>query len=150
MYHDLLRIVIDEQRRCGFQPQPQCSEAQIGRLSERVSRELKIELPDAYKEFLGLTNGFDWNGVVVFAGETVPLAAQPDRSISGLVEMNHIYREDERFGPLLVFGSDGMHIYAYNSLNGVYEIYDEVPHELVETLPSFADMMMKALARSLR
>ena len=150
MYHDLLRIVADDMRRFGFQPQPPCSEAQIGRLSERVSRELRMELPDGYKDFLRCTNGFDWNGVVVFAGETVPVAAQPDRSISGLVEMNHIYREDERFGPLLVFGSDGMHIYAYNGVNRVYEIYDEVPHELVETLPSFADMIMKALARSLQ
>jgi hypothetical protein len=150
VYHDLLRMVADEQRRFGFQPQPPCSDAQIERLSERVGSELRMELPDGYKDFLRYTNGFDWNGVVVFAAETVPIAAQPDRSIAGLVEMNHIYRDDERFGPLLVFGSDGMDIYAYNGVNRVYAIYDEVPHELVETLPSFAEMITKALTRSLR
>ena len=150
MYRDLLESVADEQRRFGSQSQPGCSEAQIERLSERVTRELAAELPDGYKEFLRLANGLDWNGVVIFASENVPITAQQVRFVFGLVEMNLIYREDDRFARLLVFGSDGVDIYVYNNVTRAYEIYDESSHELVETLPSFDEMMRKALRRSLQ
>jgi hypothetical protein len=64
--------------------------------------------------------------------------------------MNLNYREDPRFAELLVLGSNGMDLYTYSISQGVYEIIDEVPHELVETVPTFDELMTKALTRSLQ
>ncbi|HYR91867.1 MAG TPA: YrhA family protein [Terriglobia bacterium] len=149
MYRDLLNTVAEEQRRFGSEPQPRCTETQLERLVERVMSELAAELPEEYKDFLRLADGLDWNGLVIYASERIPIASNPDQFIRGFVEMNWTYREDDRFRSLVVFGSDGMDIYTYNQLAGTYEIYDEVPHELIETLPSFGDMMTRALTRCL-
>mgnify|MGYP001557784141 CR=1 FL=1 len=96
------------------------------------------------------TNGLDWNGVVIYASDTVPIVGHPDRHIPDLVEINLNYRDDPRFADLLVIGSNGMDIYTYRISKGVYEVYDEVPHELVDTVPTFDELTAKALSRSLQ
>src|SRR4026209_729318 len=113
MYRELLERIADVQRRLGNAPQAPSSEAQIERLLERVRAELRTELPIEYLDFLRLTNGLDWNGVVIYASETLPITGHPDRFISGIVEMNLNYREDPRFEVLLVIGSNGMDLYTY-------------------------------------
>jgi hypothetical protein len=150
MYQDLIKRVAEEQRRFGSNLQPPASEEQIKKLEARAKTELKANSPDEYLDFLRLTNGLDWNGVVVFASETVPIVGHPDRSIAGVVEMNLGYRDDPRFGDLLVLGSNGMDLYAYRISKGEYEIIDEVPHELIESVPTFNELMTKVLTRSLQ
>jgi hypothetical protein len=150
MYQDLLKQVAAEQAQFGSRLQPPATEAQIHRLMARARAELRAELPAAYLDFLRRNNGFDWNGVVIYASATVPIAGHEDRRIGGLVEMNLSARADERFYDLLVLGSNGMDIYTYRVLTGAFEIYDEIPHELIETVPSFAALMTKALTRSLQ
>lgn len=150
MYQQLLTRVAEEQRRFGSEPQPPATEAQIQRVVERASKDLRTELPGDYLHFLRLTNGLDWNGVVIYGAGTNPIAAHPDRSIPDIIEMNLNYRDDPRFADLLVLGSNAMDIYNYNISTGRYEIYDEVPHELIEAFPTFDDLMSKALSRSLQ
>ena len=148
MYTSLLTSVAEEQRRFRCEPQPPCTEVQIERLAERVRAELAAPLPEGYKDFLRLSNGLDWNGVVIFASERIPITSHPDRFIHGFVEMNLLYRDADR-SRSLVFCSDGMDIYTFDPLTDTYAIYDEVPHELIETLPSFDALMTKALTRCL-
>jgi hypothetical protein len=150
MYQDLLKQVAAEQAQFGSRLQPPATEAQIERLSARARTDLRAELPAAYLDFLRRNNGFDWNGVVIYASETVPIVGHEDRRIGGLVEMNLRARADERFYDLLVWGSNGMDIYTSRLATGGYEIYDEVPHELIETVPSFEALIAKALTRSLQ
>jgi hypothetical protein len=150
MYQELLKRVADEQRRFGSELQPPANEEQIKTLEERAARELKVELPDEYLDFLRRTNGLDWNGVVVFASESVPIVSHLDRSIPGVREMNLGYRDDPRFSDLIVFGSNGMDLYTFRISTGKYEIYDEVPHELIDTLSTFDELMTKILNRSLQ
>jgi hypothetical protein len=150
MYQELLRRVADEQRQFGSELQPPATEDQLQLLRDRARAELHAEFPTEYLEFLRLTNGFDWNGVVIYASDTVPIARHPDRTITGVVEMNLNYRDDSRFEDLLVIGSNGMDLYTYRISTGASEIYDEVPHELVETVPTFEELVTKALTRSLQ
>jgi SMI1-KNR4 cell-wall len=150
MYQQLLARVAEEKRRFGSAPQPPATEDHIHRVVENVRRELHTELPDAYLDFLRLSNGFDWNGVVIYGAGKNPIGTHPDRSIADIVEMNLNYRDDARFRDLLVLGSNGMDIYTYRISTGRYEIYDEVPHELLESFPTFDELMSKALSRSLQ
>jgi hypothetical protein len=150
MYQELLQRVAEEQRRFGSGLQPPAAGEQIQLLIERAQKELHTKPPVEYLNFLRVTNGLDWNGVVIYASDTAPIVGHPDRPIPDLVEMNLNYRDDSRFDDLLVIGSNGMDIYTYRISNGAYEIYDEVPHELVETIPTFDELMTKALNRSLQ
>jgi hypothetical protein len=112
--------------------------------------DLGTTLPVAYLNFLRLTNGLDWNGVVVYASETTPLGGHVDRSISGIVDMNLGLRADERFDDLLVFGSNGLDLYTLRLSTRVYETYDEVPHEPLDTFGTFDGLLTGALTRSLQ
>jgi SMI1 / KNR4 family (SUKH-1) len=150
MYQELLTRLAEEQSRFKSGLQPPATEEHIQELVEGAREELHTGLPGEYLAFLRLTNGLDWNGVVIYASDNVPIVGHPDRPIPDVVEMNLNYREDARFEDLLVLGSDGMDIYTYRISKGVYEVYDEVPHELVETIPTFDELMTKALTRSLQ
>jgi hypothetical protein len=150
MYQELLKRVGEEQRQFGSGLQPPSAGEQIQVLIENARKQLHSEPPADYLNFLRLTNGLDWNGVVIYGGDTAPIVGHPDRAIPNLVEMNLNYRDDPRFDDLLVIGSNGMDIYTYRISSGVYEIYDEVPHELVETISTFDELMTRALNRSLQ
>ncbi len=41
-----------------------------------------------------------------------------------------------------------MDVYTLNVANGLYEQYDDVPHDLIETFVTFDDLMNQILARS--
>ena len=147
MYRDLLRRVAAEQARSGGGPQNPCSQVQFARLRWRVRTELDAELPAEYVDLLAQVNGLDWNGVVLYASETTPIVGHPGRSIAGLVEVNLAFRDDQRFADLLVLGSDGMDIFTYRVSAGGYEVYDEVPHDLLAAGLSFDALMTRALTR---
>ena len=149
MYRDLLRHIAVEQRSIDGAAQSPCSEGQLDRLKRRAHLELGTELPADYVDFLAHTDGLDWNGVVLYASEPSAIVGHPDRSIAGVVEMNLSFRDDRRFDDLLVLGSDGIDIYTYRASTGAYDVYDEVPHELVAEGLSFEDMMTRALTRSI-
>jgi hypothetical protein len=150
MYQELLKRVATEQRQAGSEPQPPSTDEELQGLVEDARQKLRIDLPAGYLDFLRLSNGFDWNGVVIYAAGTTPIASHPDRIIPDIIEMNLNYREDPRFADLLVIGSNGMDLYTYRISQNVYDIYDEVPHELLGTLATFDDLMTKALTRSLQ
>jgi hypothetical protein len=150
VYRELLERVAQEQVRFGSALQPPATAEQIQRLVERARVELGAELPADYLSFLRLTNGLDWNGVALYASDPLPLVGHADRSIAGLVEMNLGVRHDERFTDLLALGSDGMDLYTCRVSTGSYEIYDDVPHELVGSTDTCAELLARALARALQ
>ncbi|HEX2271580.1 MAG TPA: YrhA family protein, partial [Pyrinomonadaceae bacterium] len=94
MYQQLLARVAEEKRRFGSAPQPPATEEQLQRLVEDSRRELHTALPDDYLDFLRISNGVDWNGVVIYGAGRNPIGNHPDRSIADLVEMNSNYRDD--------------------------------------------------------
>jgi hypothetical protein len=146
----LLDLIAQEQRRYGSALQPPATDEQIHRLVEQARVELRTDLPAAYLDFLRLTNGLDWNGVVLYGTATLPMVGHADRSIAGIVEMNLSARNDERFDDLLVLGSNGMDLYTVRVSTSRYEIYDEVPHELVDSTGTCAELLVKALTRALQ
>jgi len=150
MYQELLQRLATEQRQASSAPQPPSTDEELQRLVESARQKLRIDLPTGYVDFLQLSNGLDWNGVVIYAAGPTPIAGHPDRIIPDIVEMNLNYRDDSRFADLLVIGSNGMDLYTCRISRGLYEVYDEVPHELLETLATFDELMTKALTRSLQ
>ena len=50
---------------------------------------------------------------------------------------------------LLVLGSDGMNLYTCRISAPVYALYDEVPHQLVDSTDTCDGLLTRALMRSL-
>jgi hypothetical protein len=143
-YHQLLEIVAQEQQEFQQSMQPPCNPQKLIQLKEQVENQLNCTLPDGYIEFLSITNGYDWNGLRIFASETMPIVGCADVKILGFVDLNLIYRENEDCLDLLFFGESGIDSYVYCISTKQYQILDRVSLSLTETFDSFEMLIYEA------
>lgn len=146
MYQDLLRDIAEKRARYSQSMQPPCPEEQIDRLQRRVHEELSTPLPSEYIEFLRITNGLDWNGLLIYASETSPIVGYSDRFVPGFLETNLRTREEcEPCSDFLFFGDASIDAYAYKIPEREYQILDRSSLNLTDTFPSFDALISEAL-----
>jgi hypothetical protein len=145
MYQDILQEHIDDKTSYGEKPQPPCDAERLARLRERAARELNTELPEGYTKFLGITNGLDSNGLVIYASETGPIEGHDDMSIEGIVEANQGYWENPASRRFLFVGESGTSFYVLDRQDGAYRILDRQSQSMMEDLPSFEALLSRAL-----
>ncbi len=145
MYQRLLAEVRAAQTRYGEQSQPPCTDDRLAQLRRRVREELSADLPDDYAAFLRSQDGLNHNGLFIYASETSPVAGAPDATIEGLVEANLGWRDDDHFNDYLVFGEGNMDLYVRHLPTGDYQVIDRTPGNLIETHPSFDQLIAAAL-----
>jgi hypothetical protein len=145
MYEQLLTQVGAEQARYGERSQPPCTEERLERLRQRAREELGAEVPEEYADFLRARDGLNHNGLFIYASETSPVAGGTDATIEGFVEANLGWRDDEHFNGYLVFGEGNMDLYVRHLPTGEYQVIDRTPGNLIETHPSFAQLIAAAL-----
>ena len=143
-YHQFLEIVAQEQQEFQQSMQPPCNPQKLIQLKEQVENQLNCTLPDGYIEFLSITNGLNWNGLQIFASETMPIVGYTDGKIPGFVDMNLLYRENEDCLDLLFFGESGIDSYVYCISTKQYQILDRVSLSLTETFDSFEMLIYEA------
>jgi hypothetical protein len=131
--------------RYGEQRQPPCTDDQLVRLRQRVREELGAELPDEYAAFLRGQDGLNHNGLFIYASETAPVVGARDATIQGIVEANLGWRDVEQMVTYLVFGEGNMDLYVRHLPTGAYQVIDRVPGNLIETHPSFDQLLAAAL-----
>jgi hypothetical protein len=85
-----------------------------------------------------------WNGLQIFASETMPIVGCADVKILGFVDLNLIYRENEDCLDLLFFGESGIDSYVYCISAKQYQILDRVSLSLTETFDSFEMLIYEA------
>ena len=125
--------------------QSPASEQSIAQLRRNSEKELNARIPDEYINFLKLTNGLDYNGLIFFACETVPIEGFNDRFIEGLVEANLAMRDVERFHNFIVFGDSGESLYVQKPDTGEYLCLDTISLDQFECFHSFEEMLRSAL-----
>jgi hypothetical protein len=145
MYQRLLDELEAERARYGGHRQPPCPEDRLTRLRQRVREELGAELPDEYAALLRSQDGVNYNGLFIYASETTRIVQARDASIQGIVEANLGWRDDERLRAYLVFGDGNMDLYARHLPTGAYHVLDRVPGNLIESYPSFEELLAAAL-----
>ncbi|MDS9397093.1 YrhA family protein [Aphanizomenon flos-aquae NRERC-008] len=143
-YHQFLEIIAQEQQEFQQSMQPPCNPQKLIQLKEQVENQLNCTLPDGYIEFLSITNGLEWNGLQIFASETMPIVGCADVKILGFVDLNLIYRENEDCLDLLFFGESGIDSYVYCISAKQYQILDRVSLSLTETFDSFEMLIYEA------
>ncbi len=145
MYEQLLTRVGEEQARYGERSQPPCTEERLERLRRRALEELNAEVPEEYAAFLRAQDGLNHNGLFIYASETSPVAGGTDATIEGFVEANLGWRDDEFFNDYLVFGEGNMDLYVRHLPTGEYQVIDRTPGNLIESHPSFDQLIAAAL-----
>ena len=124
--HDLLIAVRAVQQHFNRCHQPPLSEAARKAFTARVADTLSYELPPAYLDILAITDGLDWNGIVLYASET-RLRDNDELDIQGMLEANIqlrlAYTPDKDF---IYFAESGMDAYRHNLVADTFEISDRV------------------------
>jgi hypothetical protein len=147
MYEKELQQIEELAAKYGDKMQPPCSAAQLRRLQEESKRSLGVEVPDAYVRFLQQHDGFDWNGLAFFATERTPIAGYTDRFVNGCVEINLIRRRFPDWKRFFIFGTSGDDDYCLDLIGSRYAIVDAASIGVLETFPSFDDMVAEVLRR---
>jgi len=145
MYQDILKPVAEELAKYGLSLQPPCTEKEVEALKRRVKEELATVLPEHYAAFLMEVKGLDYNGLVILADETTPIAGFDDRFIEGIVDANLGYRDVERLKDYLVLGTNGGVHYVQKLDAEEYQSIDAVSMDIYEKFDSFQEMLRGAL-----
>ena len=148
-YKYLLMEIDRDIRTMGRTLQPGCTSNQIDQLVKRVREMLGTTLPEDYIQFLLYTNGLMYNGLMIYSSQETVLQGRPDVCIWGIVEANLLHRSDPFFNDFLVFGQGNMDYYALYLPDNSYRIIDRVPGNFIDTLWSFEDLLVRAIADNL-
>jgi hypothetical protein len=143
------REVLEEIRRTmaadGFRMQPPATDAEVSALEKEAEAQLGASVPAEYRAFLRTCNGLDWNGLLIYAASKVPIAGRADRFITGFLEANLAWRESEPHRQYLFFGDSGISRYVLDLKQSRYAILDRQSDTLIEMVPSFEELMARAL-----
>ena len=148
-YKCLLMEIERDIRTMGRTLQPGCTSNQINQLVKSVREILGTTLPEGYIQFLSYTNGLMYNGLMIYASQETVLQGRRDVCIWGIVEANLLHRSDPFFNDFLVFGQGNMDYYTLYLPDKSYRIIDRVPGNVIDILPSFDDLMIRAIEDNL-
>src|SRR5262245_22781847 len=129
MYRTILDEIGEQMSEAGRQLQPPCPARSLEYLAGMVRAVFACPLPASYAEFLGGTDGLEWNGLMIYASATTPVSGSEQASIQGFVEANLLWRDYQPNEDFLIFGESGLSKYVYNLARSEYQIMDR---------PSFA------------
>jgi hypothetical protein len=87
----------------------------------------------------------NYNGLFIYASETVPVVGSRSATIQGIVEANLGWRDYEPHAAYLIFGEGNMDLYVRHLPTGRFQVVDRVPGNLIETHPSFDQLLAAAL-----
>ncbi|NTS77878.1 SMI1/KNR4 family protein [Catenovulum sp. SM1970] len=128
----------------GDKLEPPITQEELVRFKERVKYSYKLNLPDCYINFIKKTNGFEFNGLIIFGSMN---SEANDASLLDLIESNVFLRDSTIHLPdqTLVIGESSTGVLTFDGINNVYQYRDRIALVRVESYLSFDDMMTKEL-----
>jgi hypothetical protein len=145
MYEEHLQRVAARLARWGDKLQPPCSEEAIVELKRKSRITLSTDVPEGYIEFLRMTDGLEWDGLMIYASATSPIVGHQDKTIEGFVEANDLWRSYKPHRKYLFFGESGTSLYALNLVGGRFELQDRATGTVFETWRTFDELIASAL-----
>ncbi|WP_156175969.1 YrhA family protein [Hymenobacter terrenus] len=122
-----------QNRRHALPMQPPASRDRLQQLQEQVTAKLDYRLPEAYLGLLGIVDGIDSNGILLYASATQPLVGYADRAeytIEGFIEANLIWRTYEPNKQFIFFAETGDVVYCHNLITDKFQIMDRIAQEV--------------------
>lgn len=145
MYQQTLAEISEWLKANALQVQPSATETEIQQLRMRARKELGFEIPEEYCALLRKTNGFDFNGLAVYASRTIPIAGYADRFIQGFVEANLAWRAANDEADFVAFAESGVSLYVFRPATSSYAILDRASASRPRAVASFDELFLRAL-----
>jgi hypothetical protein len=149
MYQTFLEEITRQMEEDGDQMQPACSPESLKQLEATAQAIFSRGLPVEYFRFLSLTNGLDWNGLMIYASATTPIVKHDEAFIHGLIEANLLWRDYKPNEKFLIFGESGLSKYVYAIASSEYQVIDRSSMDAVKSVASFDELMAEALENHL-
>lgn len=150
MWRDALSKIIREKALYGEQVNCGASETAISRFRMAVQDALGAELPAEYADFLRTVNGVLFNGYTVCGIDRHLLSEAPVQPVTGLLENNQVWHENEWMKQFLFIGDSDISWYVFDAAHGKYRELDKPSGCCVTCFCSFADMLETILRNSLK
>ena len=115
-----------------------------------VQDALGAELPAEYADFLRTVNGVLFNGYTVCGIDRHLLSEAPVQPVTGLLENNQVWHENEWMKQFLFIGDSDISWYVFDAAHGKYCELDKPSGCCVTCFCSFADMLETILRNSLK
>lgn len=131
MLSDLIAKIEKERQSYNLEMQPPCTLESIEELSYLCLKKLSYKIPNAYFDFIQITDGIFYNGIQIYASKTSPSLSNITVVIEGLIEANELWREDENKNRYFFFAESGDALYGHNLKNNRFEYMDRITLEAI-------------------
>lgn len=149
MLADLITRINEDKARAQEHVRAGASAAQLATLKGQSLQVLGIEPPAQYLDFLRLSNGLDYNGLVVYDCASTPEQRSAGGFWQGLVATNLHWRDSAALRHLLVLADSDMDVFALDPADGRFHQIDKVGKDSMASFDSFNEMMEEVLAQRL-
>ena len=125
------------------------SEDEIRLLCGEMEKELHQELPDGYAGFLDTVNGLEFNGFILYGIDPFLLSSEPQQQISGLIDNNKIWYENEWQRKFVFLGESSISWYVFDTEKRSYCELDRPSGDVVSVFRDAEDMLEHVLSDAL-
>lgn len=146
IYQRLLDQISAMRKQLDLGIRPGCTAQDLADLQTRARKELGVEIPPGYADFLRQHDGLNWNGLFVYASKTVS-ATSPGKGvlIEGFMDANLDFRSNGWESEWMLFGDSSLDLYVFNPAQNKYMICDRTSLDETESYTSFEEMIAEAL-----
>ena len=149
VFEEILADIAEAQAMAGEAMQHPASSDDLAALRAQLHRMFGARLPDAMAEVLGIANGVDFDGLVLYGAGRSPEAPGPGCFWQGIAAANALWRAGGGHHDRLILGETGMDLLTVATDGGRPAIRDRVSDDVVDDPGSAARRLMDALSARL-
>lgn len=149
MWKAKLKKIVREKRTYGEKVNIGATEKEIEMFFEEAKAKLNVDLPTDYAKILGVVNGLEFNGFILYGIDQHLLSKQPNQRINGLIEYNKIWYENEWQKKYIFIGESDISWYVYDLVECQYFELDNPSGSENEVFSSLERMVDKLLSDAL-
>ena len=149
MWKAKLQEIIREEKIYGEEVNAGATKKEIAILFKEAKDELNVDLPNDYAKILKRVNGLEFNGFILYGIDQDLLSKEPNQSISGLIENNKLWYENEWQKKYIFIGESSISWYVYDLEECKYVELDNPSGEENEVFSSLECMVEKILSDAL-
>lgn len=146
---DLLAQIHEEQAQYDYTIREGAKPEDIVALVDDAKRQLAATLPEAYLEFLRLSDGLNFDSLFIYDTGSTPDRRTGKNFWQGFVFANAQWRENPENKSYLFFGASDLDLYGLDLRSGRFRQMDKMSYDLGEVYSSFDDMLTAMLQECL-
>lgn len=145
-YQNLLHEVSKQIASWGDTLEGPISRKELNKLNSDILVNYCIPLPDDFIEFLNITNGLEFNGLIIFGSKNITVA---DPFKSELLEANITFHEVESYDlrKLLLIGETSSSVLTYDHNSNSYQLRDRIALDRLEEFSTFKELLAGELEK---